>query len=121
MPSFDCFYETGNKYLLSYFLAQQETELLNTAITIFFKCLITVWQELHGTVCYVDQIDEYFNSFITPNHVTAQEPEGFLFIVTDPNIPSEPVQESWYILHSATSRVMQHLILLPCAEDAQLC
>ena len=87
LTCFDSFHEIGNKYLFSYPLTQWETELSNTAILIFFKYLFTVRQELHDTVCYVDQVDEHFNPFAVPDHVATQRPECLLFIVTDLYIP----------------------------------
>ena len=54
---------------------------LNTLVT-YLKSLVGETR----AVIDIDQVDQRFNSFAAPHHITAERPESFLLIVTYFNI-----------------------------------
>ena len=117
---FDCFYETGKKYLLPDFLTQGKTKLLYTATFILWKFFVLIWQNFHGTVCDIDQVYHPFDSAPASYHVTAQRPERFLFIITGFYVPPESIKEQRNIFHPWTAGTVQGCLLLPGRENLQL-
>ena len=117
---FDCFYETGKKYLLPDFLTQGKTKLLYTATFILWKFFVLIWQNFHGTVCDIDQVYHPFDSAPASYHVTAQWPERFLFIITGFYVPPESIKEQRNIFHPCTAGTVQGCFFLPGTENLQL-
>ena len=84
---FDIFHEIGKKYLAADALIQFKTKFLYTLCLVSREMFVLIRQNLHGTVTDIDQVDQRFNSFAAPHHITAERPERFLLIVTYFNIP----------------------------------
>ena len=83
---FDIFHEIGKKYLAADALTQFKTKFLYTLCLVFRELFVLIRQNLHGTVTDIDQVDQRFNSFTAPHHITAERPERFLLIVSYFNI-----------------------------------